>query len=132
VGDNALKQLLVGFLVLLACASAQARRAPLSVLEVSRQSGVLNGKVIRVTGIVRNCQRLSCALLSPVNEQHFLSIGKSDSFDRAVQRVLGREIVIEATLNDRCVADFDHGVIPICVDRSNSLANPVLIRPRVK
>jgi len=118
--------------MLAACASAQARPVALSVLDVSRQSEALNGKVIRVTGVVRDCQRLSCALLSPTDARHFLSIGNSDAFDRSIRRVLGREIVIEATLNNRCVVDFDHDVIPICGDRSDSLANPVLIWPRAK
>jgi len=118
--------------MLAVCAHAQAKPAALSVLEVSRRSEGLNGKVVRVTGIVRHCQRLSCALLSPTNENHFLSIGRSDAFDRDVRRVLGHEIVIEATLDDRCVVDFDHNIIPICGDRSNSLANPVLIWPKTK
>jgi hypothetical protein len=104
----------------------------LSVHELSQQREALNGKVVRVAGVVKHCQRLSCALEAPDNERYFVSIGKSDAFDRTVQHVLGREIVVEATLDDSCVVDFDHDISPVCGDRSNSLANPVLIWPSTK
>ena len=125
-------RLLAGFLMLAGCTTLSAKPTALSVYEVGKQNEALNGKTIRVVGVVRHCQRLSCALESPTNERHFISIGTSKTFDHAVKGLLGREIIVEATLDNGCVVDFDQGVIPICGDRSNSLVNPVLIWPKTK
>ena len=121
------------FLVLLTtCASLPAKSPTLSVLEVSRQRDALDGKVIRVGGLVRNCQRLSCALVSPTNERHYISIGRSESFDRDIQHALNREVVVEGRLNQSCVNDFDHDSLALCSDRPNSLANPALVWPKIR
>ena len=123
-------RILAAFFILSACATLPAKPAALSVHEVSQQQDALNGKVIRVSGVVRHCQRLSCALISPTNKLHFISIGNSETFDQDIRQHLNREVVVEGMLDSRCVNDFDLGDYAVCADRPDSLANPSLVWPK--
>ena len=118
------------FLVLAGCATMKQPADTLSVYEVAKRHAELDGKIIRVRGVVKYCQHLSCVLYSTDNRDHFLSLGTSPSFDDAIDLHLGHEVVVEATLNDDCVQDFDTGVIVMCSDRSDTLHNARIVWPR--
>ncbi len=128
----------LGLVALVLAASGGSARLPrLTVAEVWRQHGALDGQVIRVSGVVLKCERLSCSLRSDLGpDSRGLSLGSSDSFDRAIQSRLGQPVVIEARLNARCLhARADHksvehgspGIIVVCSDRANELVDPRLV-----
>jgi hypothetical protein len=122
-------------LLLLLAASGSARLPGLTVSDVWRQHAALDGQRIRVSGVVVECRRLSCALRenrSP--DARALGLGSSDRFDAAIQSRLGLPIVIEGRLDATCLhgrADRltgPHGAKEfICLDRSAELADPRIV-----
>ena len=109
--------------------------------EVYRDYKELNGKRIRVAGYVRYCEPRSCAIgdepYDPADPGGgaSLSIGsdRDRKFDRRAKRLVGRRIVMEGTLDTRCllglVGDVDAEVV-ICADRAEMLKAPKLIAAR--
>ncbi|HKR24869.1 MAG TPA: hypothetical protein VJS15_06385 [Allosphingosinicella sp.] len=116
---------------LAACAAPQgASGTALSVVEVIDGQRELIGRRVVIRGVLSACERLSCALLGEDRNgrERFLSIGRSDAFDAAARRHAGRTVEIEARLTDTCLPSPDPDVIPVCADRSSTLADPVFIR----
>ncbi len=126
---------LVVMTVLLATGAA-ARLPGLTVGDVWKQHGSLDGQVVRVSGVVNKCAGFSCALReNPSPTARTLSLGSSDTFDRAIQSRLGRPVVVEGTLDARCLharadrhsGDHDPSKVYICTDRAPELRNPRLV-----
>jgi hypothetical protein len=113
-------------MMLSACAvPALSGPVPLSIDQVLARHPELDGQRVRVRGWLSLCQSLSCWMTTTPdkNARPFLSIGSSSSFDRAVAKWVGREVVIDATLNDECLRPDI-----ICTDRADVLSDPVLVR----
>ena len=105
-------------------------RTALSVIDVILGQQDLIGRRLVVRGVLSECERLSCGLLGEDRNgrEQRLSIGSSASFDAAARRHSGRTVEIEARLTDRCLPLPDSDSIPVCADRSSTLADPVFIR----
>lgn len=105
-------------------------RAALSVIEVIDGQEDLIGRRVVIRGVLSECQRLSCVLVGEDGNgrERFLSIGSSAAFDAAARSHSGRTVEIEARLTDVCLPVPDPDVIPVCADRSSTLADPVFIR----
>ena len=123
-----------GFLLLFASAAA-AHDVPLSVGDVWARHHELDGQVLRIRGIVTNCQPLSCQLReSATAKARWLSLGSSTRFDAAVKNELGREIVVEGRLDSTCLHLFadppsNSREIVVCADRFPTIVSPKLIEP---
>jgi hypothetical protein len=122
-------------LVLAACASTQGTAdrpsgTALSVVAVIHGQRELIGQRIVIRGVLSECNRLSCVLLGERENgrERFLSIGYSVAFDAVARRHSGRTVEVEARLTDVCLQDPDPRIIPVCADRSDTLADPVFIR----
>ena len=121
---------------LAACATVGSHSSALTVSEVWQRHVELDGKVVRVTGVVTRCQRLGCSLRESTQPNaRSLGIGTSADFDREVQPLLGGPIVVEGRLDADCLhvaadrAYGEHGRtdIQICSDRASMLKEPVLV-----
>jgi hypothetical protein len=129
-----MKSVLFAILALIGSVSpATLDDAALTVDEVVERHHELDGQAIRVRGWLTLCQPLSCSLSSsPQRGDGFsLSIGGSDSFDRAVAGLIGRKIVVDAKLDAKCLhiqvdAELPSDVL-LCLDRAPVLTSPRLV-----
>nr|WP_294849926.1 hypothetical protein [uncultured Sphingomonas sp.] len=126
-------------LLVVLASSASARMPGYTVTEVWKNHVALDGKVIRVSGVVGRCRGLDCTLLeNHSKEARRLGIGRSEDFDRTIQSRLGQIVVIEAKFDATCLhaaADMafgDHGKSDtvICLDRAPVLSNPRIVSSR--
>ena len=126
------------FLLALAVGSGAATAAAdppaLTIEEVVARHDELDGQGIRVRGWLTACEPLSCRISAGPNRQDrpHLSIGGSETFDAAVENLIGRQIVLDATLDPKCLhIQVDdpppEGKAFICTDRAPVLANPALV-----
>jgi len=120
-------------------AAALARLPGYTVGEVWKNHVALDGKIIRVSGVVTHCELLGCSLLENVGpDSKSLSIGGSDKFDSAIQSRLGMPVVIEGRLDATCLHGMadrkfgQHGVkdVIICTDRASMLEDPRIVSSR--
>src|SRR5687768_5077507 len=76
----------------------------LTIGEVWFRHHELDGKPIRVRGIVTRCQSLGCPLQESTDRNSkWLGIGSSKSFDRRMSKLLGKEVVVEGRLRADCL-----------------------------
>lgn len=122
-------------LPLLLCAVATAAAGQplgdaLSVYQVIAGQSELKGKRVVIQGRISECHRQSCVLFGddPQGLERFLSIGRSASFDVAVRGLGGRTVEIEARVQADCMPFADPEILPVCADRSDTLADPKLVR----
>lgn len=133
-----MKQLLC-LLLLTGCVTAQSGTSALTVSDVWAKHHELDGKMIRVQGVVTRCYRLGCQLYQSAGDQSkWLGIGTSDSFDEAVASYLGKRIIVEGRLRADCLhvmadpeeqthrPDGEVNVI-ICTDRASMIMQPQLV-----
>ena len=130
---------LLPLLVLASCATTASAEQPLTVSEVWLRHHELNGKMIRVQGVVMECKPLACPLQESADDKwKWLGIGTSKIFDKAVVPYLGKPIVVEGRLRADCLhimADSkqnipnEHGDVVdiVCTDRASMIVNPQLI-----
>jgi len=108
----------------------------MSVSEVLRRHDELDRRTIRISGVVRRCTRISCALSDPNEPSAFLGIAPSRSFDRQIKRWIGRPVTVEARLDADCLhylldkpEDRTDDVL-LCGDRAGDLDDPRIVLPR--
>lgn len=118
---------------------APAKGSAYSIREVWKNHVALDGRVIRVRGVVKNCYALSCSLLEHGGRgARRLGIGTSKQFDRAIQSRLGLPVTVEGRFDARCLHAFadrefgDHGrdELVVCTDRASMLHDPKLVSNR--
>jgi hypothetical protein len=123
-------------LSLLVLVATAPEREPLTVTDVWARYLELDGKLIRVKGVVTNCKPRGCMLeVQAGDTSKWLGIGASRRFDQQVQRFLGKPIIVEARLDTTCLRPLIEsprvvdGQVEevVCVDRVSMLREPVLI-----
>ena len=130
---------LLPFVLLTGCVTAQPASSALTVADVWARHHALDGKVIRVRGVVAECYSLGCELYQSADDRSkWLGIGTSDTFDAAVQSYLGKQIVVKGLFRADCLhaladpanqthrADGELTVV-ICTDRADMIINPQLV-----
>jgi hypothetical protein len=137
MGADALMRLLP--LLLLGCAAAPLQGAALSVGDVWQKHHELEGRLVRVHGVITRCEPLGCMLRESRDGSKWLGVGESENFDDHAARYLGKPIVVEGRLRSDCLHAYadppevtqPHGEFQgvICTDRSGMLLNPRLIGP---
>jgi hypothetical protein len=127
------------FLLLTGCVTAQPETSALTVADVWARHHELDGKMIRVQGVVTRCYNLGCQLYPSANDQSkWLGIGSSDTFDDAVQPFIGKRIIVSGRLRADCLhasADPDNHLraedgqpnFVICTDRASMIMAPQLV-----
>jgi len=116
-----------------AAGHAKAREpVVLSVADVVARHIELNGHVVRVRGWIRECHGRSCGIYETRAGDWrggHLSIGGAPGFDRRVQGQGLVQVELQARVHAVCFNDpMPAGVVEICADRVDQLADPRLIR----
>ena len=120
-------------LLIVACTPVP-ERAPLTVREVVEQYEQLDGKIVRVVGVVYGCQMLGCSLLDAGHPRDYsFGLGTAPGFDEQMRLHLRKRIIVEGRLDATCLHTGETklpngqiGVI-ICTDRASVLKDPKLI-----
>ena len=128
-------KLTLALLLVAACVAAPTADRPLTVSEVWARHHELDGKLIRVEGVIEQCYRLGGPLKESLGpEAKHLNVGTSESFDVAVQQFVGKRIVVAGRLRTDCMhvsADEDRGErdgsVIICTDRASMIMNPRIV-----
>lgn len=107
------------------------------VRDVVRNSNKLDGKVIRVVGIVYRCQQLGCDLLDAKKPAEFgFGLGTNPGFDEEVRLNLRKKIIVEGQVDATCLHQGERSLptgqteMIICTDRASVLKNPKLVESR--
>ena len=128
-----MKQLLLFFL-LSGSASAEPVGDALTVADVWQRHHELDGRIVRVSGVVTRCYRYGCNLLASMSENaKWIGMGGTAEFDQTIQPLLGKQIVVEGRLDARCLhasADEKYPAnldVVVCSDRASVLTDPKLV-----
>ena len=119
---------------------APAKPPAFSIREVWEHHAALDGKLIRVRGVVTNCRPLGCSLREHGSKgARHVAIGTSADFDRRIQSRLGELVTVEGRFDATCLhgqadRDFPHGPaseqVVVCTDRASMLHKPELVSNR--
>ena len=112
---------------------AEAREPDvLSVADVVARHIELDGQIVRVRGWIRECHGRSCGIYETRAgdwRAGHLSLGGAPEFDRRVQGHGLVQVELEARVHAVCFNDpMPAGVVEICADRVDQLADPRLVR----
>ena len=125
--------------LLLLGSPALARMPGYTVSEVWKDHVALHGQIIRVSGVLTRCERLSCSLRENIGpDARSLGLGSSDRFDDEIQSRLGMPLVIEGRFDATCLhaeadrAFGEHGLKDgvVCLDRASMLRDPKIVSNR--
>ena len=113
------------FLAPVAIASAPPEVKPISATIAAIRSNPrkYNGQVVRLTGWVNSCQRLSCGInerpaSDPKGAGDGLSIGDDAKFDQTIAPLLPTYVEFDARFDARCLIHSQGNEIVVCTDRA--------------
>lgn len=127
-------------MILASCATVVTGPRPLSISEVWARHHELDGKQIRVQGVIVRCERLGCPIQETADpHSKGLGIGTSAEFDEQALRNLGKTFVVEGKFDAECLhvrADEDvqkaseDELFVVCTDRASMIIDPRIVRIR--
>lgn len=113
------------FLAPVAIASAPPEVKPISATIAAIRSNPrkYDGQVVRLTGWVNSCQRLSCGInerpaSDPKGAGDGLSIGDDAKFDQTIAPLLPTYVEFDARFDARCLIHSQENEIVVCTDRA--------------
>jgi hypothetical protein len=114
--------MIIALLMLAQMAPEPAEPAPITttIAAIRANPKKFDGQVVRLSGWVNRCQRLSCriderAASGPDGPGDHLSIGENQKFDDTVKGLIPTHVEFDARFDAKCLTDV------VCTDRAPEL-----------
>ncbi|HEY1142576.1 MAG TPA: hypothetical protein VGE68_00935 [Sphingomicrobium sp.] len=108
--------------VAISSAPAPVKPVPTTIAAIRSDPKKFNGQVVRLTGWVNQCQRLSCGIeerpaSDPKGAGQRLSIAGDAKFDRTIVPLLPTYVEFDARVDTGCLVSPAGDTIMVCADR---------------